>query len=390
MAMAIRDEDLFEATSPFTVLQHGGLESRDVPSTGRSMFWVVLVGWVPLVILAAVQSIVWHTDSIRSLMGEIGVHARYLIAAPLLVVAQARCAPQLNAILRQFVETGVVRDSERHRFHVAVTTTRKLLASGTVRIATIALAYAIAASAAYSHAYSELPRWLTYGGEIQTYSLAGWWHLLVSLPLLLVLILTLLWRITLWTRLLWSISRLDLHLVASHPDHAAGLSFVGHSTRAFSFAAPALTTIAAARSAHLALLDGHLPTSNLYFNIGMIVAVLAIFVCPLLVFMPVLLRTWQSATLKYDALAEQVGAAFETKWLRTDKHDGQSGLETPDFSATADLYSVVTNAHAIRLVPVSIKNLAVLAGMTLIPFVPIPFLAIPPDALLQYLKGLLF
>lgn len=44
MAMAIRDEDLFEATSPLTVLQHGGLESRDVPSTGRSMFWVVLVG----------------------------------------------------------------------------------------------------------------------------------------------------------------------------------------------------------------------------------------------------------------------------------------------------------------------------------------------------------
>lgn len=388
--MAIRDEDLFKATSPFTVLQRVGLGRHGTSSVGWNIIWVVLVGWMPLVILAALQSLVWHTDGIRSLISEIGVHARYLIAAPLFVVAEARCAPQLNAILHQFVQTNVIEDKEQSRFHAALVSTRKLLASSAAKVAIIALAYLIAALASSSYDYSELPPWSRYAGGVKTYSPAGWWHLLVSLPLLLVFILALLWRVTLWARLLWLISRLDLHLVASHPDHAAGLGFVGHSTRAFSFAATALATIAAGRSAHLAFTSGHLPTTNLYFNTGMTIVVLAIFVCPLLVFMPVLLRTWQSATLKYDALAERVGADFEAKWLTTNKDTQQSGLDAPDFSATADLYSVVANAHAIRLVPISIKNLAVLAGMTLIPFVPIPFIAIPPDALFGYLKGLLF
>jgi hypothetical protein len=390
MTMAIRDEDLFEATSSFTMLQHVGLGRRGSSGVSTNIIRIVLIGWAPLIILAAVQDLVWHGNTIRSLLSEIGVHARYLIAAPLLIVAEARYAQQLNAILHQFVETGVIRDKEQGRFHAALASTRKLLSSGTARAAIIGLAYLIAVWGSSSYDYGELPPWSRYGGALQTYSLAGWWHLLVSLPLLLVLILTLLWRLALWTRLLRLIARLDLHLVASHPDHAAGLGFVGHSIRAFSFAALALTTIAAGRTAHLALTSGHLPTSNLYFNTGMVIVVLAIFVCPLLVFMPVLLRTWQSATLRYDALAERIGAAFEAKWLGGTKGDLRFGLETPDFSATADLYSVVASAHAMRLVPVSIKNLAVLAGMTLIPFVPIPFIAIPPDALFQYLKGLLF
>lgn len=93
MTMAIRDEDLFEATSPFTVLQRTGLERRGVPNLTHNGVWVILAGWVPLVLLAALQDLVWHTDSIRSLISEIGVYARYLIAAPLLVVAQARFAP---------------------------------------------------------------------------------------------------------------------------------------------------------------------------------------------------------------------------------------------------------------------------------------------------------
>lgn len=390
MTMAIRDENLFEATSPFTVLQRIGLESQGVPSVARRALWVILVGWVPLVILAALQDVIWRTDSVRALANEIGVHARYLIAAPLLVVAQAKFAPQLNAILHQFVETGIVRGGERSRFHAALAATRKLLTSTTANIVIIGFAYAITASAAYSYDYSELPAWFRYGGVIQTYSLAGWWHLLVSLPLLLVLILSLLWRVALWGRLLWSISRLDLHLVASHPDHAAGLGFVGHSTRAFSTAALALMTIVAGRVAHLILTGGHLTTSGLLFNIGMVVLVLAIFIFPLMTFAPVLLTTSQSTSLKYDALAEEVGAAFEAKWLGSRKREGRAALETPDFSATADLYSVVTNVHAIRLIPVSMKNLAVLGGMALIPFVPLPFIAIPPATLVQYLKGLLF
>ncbi len=86
---------------------------------------------------------------IRSLISEIGVHARYPIAAPCSrCVAQAHFAPQLSAILHQFVETGVIRDSERSRFHAALAGhTQAALLPRPANIATVGLAHLIAASA---------------------------------------------------------------------------------------------------------------------------------------------------------------------------------------------------------------------------------------------------
>ena len=52
------------------------------------------------------------------------------------------------------------------------------------------------------------------------------------LPLLL-LGLGWLWRLYLWGRFLWQLSRLDLRLVPAHPDQTAGLKFVGYAVRAF-------------------------------------------------------------------------------------------------------------------------------------------------------------
>ena len=98
------------------------------------------------------------------------------------------------------------------------------------------------------------------------YSLAGWWHTLVSVPLLLLLIFGWCWRLALWTRLLWLIARLELRLVASHPDRCAGLSFLGHSVRAFAIVALALAVIVAGRSAHMSLLGGGLPTPYFLAN----------------------------------------------------------------------------------------------------------------------------
>ncbi len=55
------------------------------------------------------------------------------------------------------------------------------------------------------------------------FSLAGWWHLLVSLPLLLILFFGWIWRLALWARFLFLMSRLNLRLIPAHPDNVGGL-----------------------------------------------------------------------------------------------------------------------------------------------------------------------
>ena len=116
---------------------------------------------------------------------------------------------------------------------------------------------------------------------------------------------------------------------------------------------------------------------------------MALFVAPLLVFTPAIMKAWRHGTLRYDALAEQVGLAFERKWLDSRTID-RDALDRPDFSATADLYAVVANVHVIRPIPIDLKDLATLATAMLIPFVPVVLLAVPLNEIWAHTKSLLF
>jgi hypothetical protein len=381
---------LFDDAPPTGLQRRLGLLAPGDMRIGRRALLVILVGWVPLVLLALAQSAMTGRGEAASLLWEVGVHARYLAAAPLLVLAEAVCVPQLNAIVRHFVDGGLVPEHERKHYDAAVASTRRLLSAPAAEIAVIALAYVIAAAAAMTHTAQELPVWAQSGGTTPVFSLAGWWHMLVSLPLLLVLFLGWMWRLALWTRLLWLIARLDLRLVASHPDHVAGLSFVGHSLRAFSLVALAIAAIAAGRSAHVVLTGGGLPTPHLYFNVGLFAVVLALFTAPLIVFSPTLNKVWRRGTAEYGVLADRVGHAFERQWLGREGQVDDKALERPDFSATADLYAVTANVHALRFVPVDAKDIAALAIAMLIPFIPVVLLAVPADAIWSGIKGLLF
>jgi len=56
-------------------------------------------------------------------------------------------------------------------------------------------------------------------------TLAGTWYSLVSLPICQFLLLRWYVRFAIWYRLLWSISKLKLQLLATHPDQAGDLAF---------------------------------------------------------------------------------------------------------------------------------------------------------------------
>ena len=83
-----------------------------------------------------------------------------------------------------------------------------------------------------------------------------------------------------------------------------------------------------------------------------------------------------------------MGEQFEQKWLKSESVLGENALAASDFSATTDLYSIVANVDAMRIVPLQLKNLILLTVMTLLPFLPIALLSVPLDLILQKLAGL--
>jgi hypothetical protein len=386
-----RDDDdaLFEHAPPSGFQRRLGLigPGGDLAVQRRALL-VVLAAWLPLPALAIVQSAVVRADLVSPVLQEVGLHARYLIAAPLLVLGEVACAPRLNEIVRQVRDGQALGDCDRRRLDGAVSSTRTLLRSNVAEAGFFGLAYLIALATALSHPLDQLPVWAQPTGGMPRFSLSGWWHVLVSLPLLLLLILGWFWRLALWSRLLWRISTLELRLVASHPDGRAGLSFLGHSVRAFAVIALALATIAAGRSANVVLATGKLPTAHLIFDIALLSAIAALFVAPLLVFTPILMQTWRQGAFAYDALAERVGRAFERTWLAGEP-DG-TRRDPADFSAAADLYSIVKNVHAIRLLPVSLKDLIPMAIALLLPSVPVILLSAHREVIWAHVASLLF
>src|SRR6185312_10712319 len=77
-------------------------------------------------------------------------------------------------------------------------------------------------------------------------TIAGWWYALVSSPIQRFLLYRWVWRLLIWSRLLWRISRLDLQLLPTHPDGAGGLLFLGYGQVAFAIIIAATSFIASA------------------------------------------------------------------------------------------------------------------------------------------------
>jgi hypothetical protein len=361
---------------------HEGPNGRTV---SRGAILAVLIGWLPLVILSAIAG----GEALPALLHDCGVHARFLIAAPLFIIADAFCTPRLNAIALHFREAGLVPQDQVPRFDAAVASTRALALSGPAGIVIVAAAYVVVAIVALTASPEIVPRWHRSPGTGE-YTTAGWWHVLVSLPLHVSLFFAWLWRVALWARLLRRIADLDLRLIPVHPDRTGGLLFVGYSVRAFSIVALPIGTVGAGSVANSVLRNGVQGFADGMVIVVMLVTVLVMFVAPLLVFTESLQRAWRRGVFSYGALAARVGEEFERKWFAADAKVGEAALEAPDFSAATDLYQVASNINGMRFVPIDWASLLLLIVSVLVSLVPVVLLAIPADRLAAVLKSLLF
>jgi hypothetical protein len=326
-------------------------------------------------------------DRVGAFALDITVHARSLVAAPLFILGEAACASRLGSIALHFGNADLLPEHDRPRFDAAIASTKAILASSKAEIGAIALAYVVVAALLYSMPPDQIPLWQK--SATGSFSPAGWWHALISLPLVFALFLGWMWRLGLWTRFLWLMSRLDLRLVPVHPDHMAGLRFVGYSVPAYSIVGLALASVVAGRVADKLVRHDALSLAQKLAFAGMLVVIVALFTAPLLVFSGVLWREWRRGVFVYGAETSKFGKLFERKWFSPDRQMDEAALQAPDFSAAIDLYQIVSNIYAMRFVPVDLISIVLLVGAVLLPFVPVVLMAMPIDFILAQLKGLL-
>ncbi len=347
----------------------------------------VALAWFPLAILSAIRG----GATFSSFLTDYATQSRFLIILPVLILAEPLLRERLALVAHQF-EADVVPRQQWPEFQANWASCERRRDSNVARVLIFVLTYA---TAAFLTQYldpkgAEFVSWWKGGGGFRSFSLAGSWAFLVSYPILVYYTYLWIWRHLLWAWFLRSTTRLKLSLIAAHPDHVGGLGFLEASLLGqvpFSFC---MGVGLAGAVAIRVLNEGRPLLAFRFVALGLIAGVILFCIGPYLFFTQTLLQMRRRGMLAYGGFARAVGAQFEKKWLHQADSLTEEVLSVPDFSTTADLYSMVGNIDDIRVVPVAAVNVYAIVLAALAPALPVVIASIPFNDLIRAAMGLLF
>ena len=353
----------------------------------RRMLVLPAIAWLPLLVLSAIEGVAWSGTKLPFL-ADIAVHARYLLAIPLLVAAEVVVHERLRPIVRQFVDEGLVAAADRPRFLAAVDDAQRLRNSPWIEVALLVVAL-FAGSWLWRATNTTIgvDTWWTAGGASNA---ATWWYAHVSAPLFQFLVLRWYFRLALWWRLMWRISRLPLALRAAHPDRAGGLGFLRESINGFTLVLMAQSVAVAGVIARATQVLGATPMDYASEILVLAVLFLAAVALPLVFYTGRMLDARRLALRDYDALAAHYVAAFERRWIeRRDAADDPQLLGAADIQSLADLDSSVSIVREMRPIALDRRSTLLLAIAVLLPYVPLVFTVVSFRDLAKSALGML-
>lgn len=281
----------------FQLLRRARLSDDALQLVRKRILFIALFAWLPLLLLSTLERHLFGGSATVPFLMDFEVHVRFLVALPLLIGAELvvhRC------------------------FNASLVSSLSLRNSVLAEVLLIALVYGVGVLVVWRK-YLALDTSTWYATPSATgasLSFAGMWYGYVSLPIFQFLLCRWYFRIAIWARFLWLVSRIELILIPTHPDRNAGLGFL--DTIAYAFAPLA--------AAHGALIAGQI--ANRIFFLGaalpefkmeiafLLCWVLFVVFAPLLVFAPQLAQAKRTGNREYGALAERYVRDFDDKWLR--------------------------------------------------------------------------
>ncbi len=356
-----------------------GLLKQRAPELARGAVVLALFAWLPLLLLSARDGHLLHGVPIPFLL-DFGVHARLLLSLPLLIVAEVVVGPRLGGAAAQFLERGLVKPEERGRFEQAVAEAMRLRDSAVLEVAVLVLAYVGTFSAlgiSFSTGVSTWDLLVTPSGPRLT--VAGIWNTFAAIPLYQFLVYRTLVRLLCWSRFLWSVSDLDLQLVPTHPDKAAGLGFLGGAHRPIGLFAVCVSAVLSGRYCSEILYGG--ATLQSYRGPVAVFVAVMLLVClgPLVVFLPALMKARRRGLVEYGGLALRYTRDFDRKWLRGGAAEGEELLGSGDIQSLADMGGSFERIVDMRPVPFSLKDVTALVAACLVPMAPVLATAMPME-----------
>ena len=366
-----------------------------IPANGqgivRRCLIFALVTWVPLAIWALYWRRAFPGVIAEPLLQHFGVHVRCLLAIPMLVIAEIAGHMIPQDFARYFVTSGLVPDDARPRFVQILRSTERLRDAWPAWATILGIVLLVGTVEPGDSTHQHELVWATEDVAGRTgFGFAGWWFLHVLRPLITALLLVWVWRLVVCVVLLWRISRLDLHLVPTHPDRTGGLGFLEDFPIIFSPIVFALSAVLASRWGH----DVFYHAVDVYsFAIPLAVFVsvmLILFLGPLVLFARRLHHFKRRGVRDYGALVGQHGRLVRRRWISNEQIPEAPLLQAAELGPVIDTVSMYEVVEQIRPAPIGKQSLLAVLLPALIPMLPVIAIQIPlKDILIGLLKTLI-
>ena len=351
---------------------------------------LMFIAWVPLLVLSFLDGNALHGNIKIPFLYDLAAHVRFLVALPILVAAELIVHQRVRPAVQKFIERKIVLPEDLSRFNAAIDSALRLRNSFVVESLLLILVYTLGLWIWRNQIATELASWYAQGTGVQLHlTRAGYWYAFVSIPLVQFILLRWYWRFFIWFQFLWRVSRLNLHLVPTHPDRAAGLGFLGTSTYAFTPILFAQGALLAGLIANRVLYEGQNLMSFKLDASGMIVVFVFLILSPLLVFSAKLADAKRQGLAEYGGLASRYVQEFEGKWIATNGSANEDLLGTGDIQSLADIGTGFNVVQETRPIPFGYKDAVRLAVATAAPLLPLTLTVISLEELIKRLIKIL-
>jgi hypothetical protein len=401
LTQSMFDDDVFPERQDFSLVLGGPLfqllrrthlAGNELELLRQRILLIPLLAWLPLLVLALVEGEALGGRAAVPFLLDIEVHVRFLVALPLLIVAELVVHQRMRFVVRQFLERNLIPQNALPRFEEAIASAFRMRNSVLAEVLLIVFVY-VAGILLIWRNYVALSTDTWYAvptAEGLKLSITGAWYGYVSLPIYQFLLVRWYYRIFIWSRFLWQVSRIELSIVPTHPDRVGGLGFLANTVYAFMPLAVA----------HGAMLAG--PIANRIFYLGaalsdwkveigvLVLFLLCLVLGPLLVFAPHLARAKRTGNREYGKLAERYVREFDAKWLRGGAPAGEPLVGSADIQSLADMANSFEVVRTMHIAPITRDSLLRLVVATVAPIVPLVLTMMPLEELLRKLLGILF
>ncbi len=341
----------------------------------------VAVGWVPLVLI----TLLFNPRALVGLLTDYPINARMLVGVPVLLIGQLVMEHSVRTVLQHIQDANLLTPADTDSMDQTLVKLIKLRDSLVPETVIVVAAYAHVFQLTHAHLMYARP-WALAGGPGLHLSAAAWYYALVSQLLYQFLLGISLWKWFLWSLFLFKLSKLDLQLVATHPDKHGGLGFLGLSPLAI---APTVFVVATAVGStwrsEIFRTGAHLMDFKLQAIVLLITVILIAF-GPLVFFVPRLGRLRRQGILQYGILAQLHSMGFHKKWVGDRAGHEDEFLTAPEISSLTDFATSFENVENMKPFPFDRGAFVALLMAVALPMLPVVLAEIP---LAEVLKGLL-